>query len=223
MKLKKMLVSLIVGVALLPTYVTANTITTTFGTNNGNTISDRGSAGFDTGISGVGLGGDTINNIWTWYTSTATTSSSISVPFGNASTATVREQAIRNVELTTNAFFFGWGGVNNAIALLGRYVTDAGNNTVSWTVSDSNLKTFYRNNNGAWQALVDSQSLSISGGTFDVLFVGNDNVDSNSTLSAVTVTGTNIAQTPAVPEPSSIALMALGLLGFKTLRAFKKF
>jgi len=212
LKLKYKLIALVIGAALLPTYAIGNTITTNFGTGNGNTVSDGGAIGFDSpfGI-GSGLGGDTVNNTWTWYTVHATAGAQVSVPFG-ASTASVGEQAIRADELGSNAFYFGWGGTDNAIALLGKYTTDAGNDSVNWAVSGS-LNAYYRNNGGAWQTLVDSNALPVSGGTFDVLFVGNDGVDSNALLSSVAVTGNNINVAPSsVPEPSSIALLTFGLL-----------
>lgn len=216
---KNVIAAAVMVAAFSPTWATANTITTNFGTDNGNTVSDGGAAGFDSpfGI-GPGLGGDTVNSTWTWYTVDATGGAQVSVPFGG-STASVGEQVIRSDELTPASFGFSWGATDAATALFGRYLTDAGTNSVQW-VTSGNLSAYYRNNGGAWQTLNDSQSLSLAAGTFDILFVGNDGVDSNSELFSVAATGNNvrIVDTASVPEPSSIALLTFGLLGLARSR-----
>jgi hypothetical protein len=102
---------------------------------------------------------------------------------------------------------------------LGKFSTGTGNASVDWTVSNSLLQTYYRNNNGAWTTLTKAQAFSLTTGTLDVLFVGNENTDSDSDLSNVTVTAPNVS----VPEPSSVmGLVSLGLLGLRQIHSRKK-
>ena len=135
----------------------------------------------------------------------------LTVPFG-VGTETIGEQGIRvgaGLELEAGGFFFGWGGLGLANALRSEtFTVTGGESLVDWDASNGNLEAYFSQDGGTtWTAISDGVAFDVDAGTYEVLFVGNDGVDSNTALNSVAIT-------LPVPEPHSIAVWCLfGLVG----------
>lgn len=189
---------------------TVNTIVTDFrsdtpvGTDGRSPgFADQGTSSFDT------------TQGWTWYTESSTTNDNLTIPFGVGS-ETIGEQEIRvggGLELEANAFSFGWGGNGLALALRSQTFLDVveGEARVDWDANNGNLDAYFSQDGGlTWTSLLDGVAFNVATGSLEIVFVGNDGVDSNTLLNTVEISYTN----GIVPEPQSIAAWVLfGVVG----------
>ena len=172
-------------------------------------------AGTPFSISGAG---DTVDG-WTWYTEDSTTNT-IAVPLNGGGTATVGEQVIRsatNGEYDTSSapdyyISIAWG--TSSRTALRRTFTGVGAGTANVDWEDNTLGGFYayvsQDGGSSYTALTEGADFVAVAGDLEVLFVGNDGIDSSSTndegILSITVSYQQI------PEPSSALLLGLGAL-----------
>ena len=179
------------------------------------------------GIGHFGPGPDTVDD-WTFYTRGSTINRDLTVPFG-LSSSTLGQQEIRvavGSELEPNDFFLGFEITNFAIALRSQTFTNvvAGSTAQAvWNGTDLlTAKSFYSLDNGSnWSLLLNGAGFTVPTGRFEIVFVGNDGIDTTARIQTVAITYDAVA---AVPEPSSGLLFstaALGLIlhGWRTRRA----